>query len=99
MTRYIDADKIDWRLIAPTNVINATVEEHTIYRARKLVESQPTADVVEVVYGEWIDSKDGTYYANCSICEYQMDVHTERGYHNYCPNCGAKMNERREDEN
>ena len=51
----------------------------------------PTADVQPVVRGEWIDSKDGTYYANCSVCEYQMDVHTERGYHNYCPNCGARM--------
>ena len=40
--------------------------------------------------GEWID-EDGTYYANCSKCGYQMDTHEERGYHNFCPNCGADM--------
>ena len=38
--------------------------------------------------GEWID-EDGTYYANCSKCGYQMDTHQERGYFRYCPNCGS----------
>lgn len=45
--------------------------------------------------GEWID-ENCTYYANCSMCGYQMDTHEERGYHNFCPNCGADM--RGEDE-
>lgn len=40
--------------------------------------------------GEWVD-ENGTYYANCSKCGYQMDTHEERGYHNFCPNCGADM--------
>lgn len=47
MPRYIDADRIDWRLIIPTNA--TTAEENMIYRARRLVESQSKADVVEVV--------------------------------------------------
>lgn len=50
MSRYIDADKIDWRLIRPINPNVA--DEHMIYEARRLVESQPTADVREVVRGE-----------------------------------------------
>ena len=42
--------------------------------------------------GKWIDdSKEDSYYANCSHCNYQIDTHYERGYLNYCPNCGAKM--------
>ena len=45
--------------------------------------------------GEWID-ENGTYYANCSKCGYQMDTHQERGYFRYCPNCGSDM--RGEDE-
>ena len=45
--------------------------------------------------GKWID-EDGTYYANCSKCGYQMDTHQERGYFRYCPNCGSDM--RGEDE-
>lgn len=47
--------------------------------------------------GEWID-EGGTYYANCSKCGYQMDTHEERGYHNFCPNCGSDNRKRREDE-
>ena len=47
---------------------------------------------LERAQGEWInDSKEDSYYANCSHCGYQIDTHYERGYLNYCPNCGAKM--------
>ena len=46
--------------------------------------------------GAWIDDEEynmryGYYFAHCSECDYQMDVHENRGYHNYCPHCGAKM--------
>lgn len=45
--------------------------------------------------GRWIDyelnAKYGWYFANCSECGYQMDVHENRGYFRYCPNCGARM--------
>lgn len=44
--RFIDADRIDWRLIIPTNP--TTAEENMIYHARKLVEFQKTVDAVEV---------------------------------------------------
>ena len=44
MSRYIDADRIDWRMILPQNVTPA--EEHMWYCARKLIDKQPTADVV-----------------------------------------------------
>ena len=48
--------------------------------------------------GEWIDTdyinlQLDTYLARCSECEYHMDVHNNRGYFKYCPNCGAKMYE------
>ena len=81
MARYIDADRIDWRLIIPTNA--TTAEENMIYQARKLVEFQPTADVVEVVRGEWID---GYKRQSCSVCHF-------RGMRswNFCPHCGADM--------
>lgn len=45
--------------------------------------------------GEWIDDieaeSNGDYWANCSRCGMQIDVHENRGYYNYCPNCGARM--------
>lgn len=47
-----------------------------------------------VRHGKWNDDTDeDNYYANCSVCGYQMDVHHEHGYFNYCPNCGCQMDE------
>lgn len=53
-------------------------------------------DAQERKEGEWIDDDEtneklDTYLANCSKCGYQMDVHNNRGYFNFCPNCGARM--------
>ena len=40
----------------------------------------------------WIDDDSGSgYYANCSNCGYQIDVHENRGYYRFCPECGRKM--------
>ncbi len=77
MRRYIDADRIDWQLIIPTNP--TTAEENMIYRARKLVESQPKADVVEVVRCK--DCKfrkiefvwNGKRYKMCANTDYPTD--------------------------
>ncbi len=48
------------------------------------IKSLPVAaDVVEVVHGEWI-SHEG--YEECNICH-----HKAMFEHNYCPNCGSRM--------
>ena len=66
--------------------------------------SAPTADVVEVVHGRWVDRYNGKY-ANplyeCSECKgtarYQQNYDVlDNGLwlqdlSDYCPNCGAKM--------
>lgn len=77
MSRFVDADRIDWRLIIPTNA--TTAEENMIYRARKLVESQPTADAVKVVRCK--DCKfrkiefgwNGKRYKMCANTDYPTD--------------------------
>lgn len=57
----------------------------------------PTADVVEVRHGKWIQPhwKNSNYCCNCSECggeamhrEYQWD---KNGIYPLCPHCGAKM--------
>lgn len=49
-------------------------------------------DAVERQRGEWIAYQDGKYH--CSRCD---DV-APKGYRwNFCPNCGARMYERREE--
>ena len=49
----------------------------------------PAADVAPVVHGRWIASHDE--FCACSICKYPVYVGWNQT--NYCPNCGAKMDE------
>lgn len=53
----------------------------------------PTADVVEEVRCEWIESEYGYYM--CSACgiEWMLDDLTPEV--RYCPNCGARLEETR----
>ena len=52
----------------------------------------PAADVMPVVHGRWIDNgANGYKWAFvCSMCGY-VDGHPFDNRHNFCPNCGAKM--------
>ena len=54
----------------------------------------PAADVAPVVHGHWILEREPNgkpYCFHCSACD--DDFHRINIYstHNYCPNCGAKM--------
>ena len=56
----------------------------------------PTADVVEVVHGEWciaedVPKLDNTFSIECSICGQLMLAHHNENYPNFCCNCGANM--------
>ena len=70
----------------------------TIATAKKLVRSivyrTPTADVAPVVHGRWIEKEKYTFgiMYDCSLCENRI-LDTGRPWH-YCPNCGAKMDEK-----
>lgn len=51
----------------------------------------PAADVRPVVRGKWISDGDGYHWTyNCSICAWK-DGYPFNERHNFCPNCGAKM--------
>lgn len=49
----------------------------------------PAADVAPVVHGHWV------YGCQCSVCGDRHGPYNARHkpYYNYCPNCGAKMDE------
>lgn len=55
-----------------------------------LLEKQPTADVVEVVHGEWIPIDVGDCCYRCSVCDFVRDAYLLEE-DNYCPHCGARM--------
>ena len=73
--------------------------------ANKIIDriySAPTADVVEVKHGEWLQTKEPLGYKDvdcieCSACrdswiiDEDFDFEFHKQYWNYCPNCGAKM--------
>ena len=82
----------------------------TIATAKKLVRSivyrAPIADVAPVRHGRW-ELEYGTYgKMRCSVCKKEAliektigDVGVITNYvdSNYCPNCGAKMDEKEND--
>ena len=80
MSRYIDADKYKKDLIQ-LGFLPALVT--------RVLDKQPTADVVEVRHGEWIEQYEGSRLLKCSVCGYEYCDLIECG--NYCGNCGAKM--------
>ena len=73
---------------------DADKEEFDLYDSyMNEVESIPSADVVEVVHGEWIEKRwykrgDCYYTKNCSLCDCAVKP---KYTYNFCPNCGAEM--------
>ena len=68
----------------------------------KALAAIPTVDVVERKHGEWIEyNYPGAECVYCSKCKeeyYPDDLLLGRNdYPNFCPNCGADMRERGED--
>jgi membrane protease subunit (stomatin/prohibitin family) len=79
------ADRSDYLGLAVEDVKKVTDE--VVKELKRLPSAQP-----ERKNGKWIDDECSEfYYANCSECGYQIDVHAERGYFNFCPNCGCDM--------
>lgn len=62
-----------------------------------LIDKQPTLDAVPVKHGRWIDNKKSIIgeiiERNCSLCG-QRTTGLYDHFFPYCPNCGAKMDEK-----
>ena len=70
----------------------AANREEAYYPAKEiydLLDSIPTADVVEVVHETWELGQSGAIYF-CAKCNYFAFPRKVREW-KYCPNCGAKM--------
>ena len=66
--------------------------------ARKLIEEAPAVDAVPVVHGRWesVEAKPRLIYS-CSVCGEKW-AYGAIFYMKYCPNCGAKMDGERKDD-
>lgn len=94
MARYIDADKAKQEF----NIGFGGVSHAVI--ANQIIDSIPTADVVEVKHGEWKTDEEDLKWGNslkrkyCSVCKNRPHFDREKREFiltPFCPNCGAKM--------
>ena len=51
----------------------------------------PAADVAPVRHGRWVNTHSDSEFVQCCLCKYP--VYAAWNVTNYCPNCGAKMEE------
>ena len=101
MAEYIERDalrdaveSIDWYSVykgkltagAPSSA-NALYKANDIY---SVIDNAPATDVVPVLHGKWLTHSDRPDNLICSVCECGFDM-WKHDKHNFCPNCGAKM--------
>ena len=84
MGRYIDAEALYWE-----------IRNSGCFEIAKHIKQYPVADVKPVVHAHWIEDKADMdcgvpviFGYSCSNCN-----GTDKHKGNYCPNCGAKMDE------
>ena len=85
MARYIDADK----LIEEMKKEDALVEYDEIEEYAE----ENTEDVVPVVHAEWMPCLNKCLEATHYVCSKCKGSSFKRNKTNYCPSCGAKMEE------
>ena len=95
MSRYIDADIV-------LDKMRSTFDMQDLYLPihfkELIIDEMPTADVKEVVHGEWRYGEndiglDGYWCTACGrfvLWDYKESIDFIHRY-NYCPNCGADM--------
>ena len=92
MRRYIEADHLKESVEGLPDCYNGYSDTYDKSCIIGLIDEEPTADVVPVVHGHWIYCKgsNGKDYRKCSVCLHTQEI---TGLLNYCPICGAKMDE------
>lgn len=100
MTGYIDADKLREYLEkeAESDDVKYSFIGTGVQATISVIKTFPLEDVKPVTHSHWIEKKyrisPDTFISNacCNAC----DGINKTGYTNYCPHCGAKMDEEKE---
>ena len=90
MTRLIDADELRKDILDMPNCYNGFSDTYDKAMIVDMIDEQPFVDAVPVRHGKWL-WVDGV---RCSQCNYKLAI---TGLPSYCPNCGARMDERKEE--
>lgn len=104
MTEYLNKKDLinfikDTRQRLPHDSKDFFTRDNMLLNFEQIVSQMPTADLAKVRHGKWEVVFDGNakLYENmfeCSVCKTTHIGHPNVG--RYCPNCGAKMDERRD---
>ncbi len=101
--RLIDADALYKRIPAyvcvPCAFIEKDCKDCVVQRVMNIVDNFPTIEAVDVVHGEWINLNT---LEDCGECAFMCSICGEIYWSDdsnlvspkdakYCPNCGAKM--------
>lgn len=104
MARYVDVDELragvdatNWYHIRDGRLVSGARNDlEPLYKAAdivELVDLLEPADVAPVVHAHWILYDDNKDIWDCSQCKNHVFVDVLFCKGNYCPNCGAKMDE------
>lgn len=99
MAKYIDLDKLNEFPIRAGHYDQEHGNEHFIFGIEAVLEyaeQLPPADVAPVVHGWWEyipQTLNTLSQFRCPFCGWWSLDPSIDGAYNYCPNCGAKMDE------
>ena len=86
MAEYIDRNTA----IAKVTALEVIEPLSTMVDVKRLQADIPAADVATIRHGRWRTHSDRPDSLICSVCNCGFDM-WKHDPHNYCPNCGAKM--------
>ena len=97
MAKYIEREALEVDLNHRLNFLMGENGEYDHYtsgfdEAVTRVENFPSADVAPVRHGQWKTNSDRPDTLICSVCKCGFDM-WKHDPHNFCPNCGARMDE------
>jgi len=96
MNKYIDAEKIE-KVVCSVCSIKLNGGKCSGCDTLRAIQSIQKADVAEVKHGRWIIHIDDLFPVEstmeCNLCHEEQPLGCDD---NYCPNCGARMDEVKE---
>ena len=95
MSRYIDADKA-YEIASNHKDFEQSIAD--LVSLKEVLDDTPTDDVAEGKHGYWVYNRGQAFGEPCYFCSLCIDGGSNNGRDNYCPNCGAKMDGERKDE-